>query len=337
MDLFDLAKRLNGTVHPETAKNIAILNAQVLEKATATDISYITKPTFLTQAQRSAAGVILSQNPVEGKICLLVESPYLAFALAQQALNPKKSIKGQQLHERCYVDPSTALPANIQIKFGAFVGANCSLGEGVIIEENAVVQDNACLGNNTAIGPNVTIYQGVIIGDDCYIGSNTTIGGDGFGYAPNNGKWAKIAHTGTVRVGHRVYMGSNNAIDRGSANDTIIGDDVIIDNLVHIAHNVSIGRGSALAGQIGIAGTASIGENCMFGGQTGIADHVQITNNVIGMARAMITSSIKQPGVYGGQPAAPIKQWRKNSVLSLQLEKMYNRIKELEKHTARKL
>ena len=127
---------------------------------------------------------------------------------------------------------------------------------------------------------NEVLDHGVAIGNDCLIHANTVIGSDGFGFAPTSTGWEKILQLGGVKVGDRVEIGAGCAIDRGALEDTQIGDDVILDNLVHIAHGVKIGRGSAVAGQVGFAGGSELGERCTVGGQAGFAGHLKIANDV---------------------------------------------------------
>jgi UDP-3-O-[3-hydroxymyristoyl] glucosamine N-acyltransferase len=178
----------------------------------------------------------------------------------------------------------------------------------------------------------VVIYHGVSLGKSCIIHSGTVIGSDGFGFAPSRDGWKKIHQLGAVVVGDNVEIGSNCSIDRGALGNTVIHDGVIIDNLVHIAHNVKIGKRSAIAGCVGIAGSANIGENCTVAGAVAINGHISIADNSHFHGGTIVTKGNTEAGVFASTPPMQdVKKWRRNSVRYTQLDDMANRIKQLEK------
>jgi len=166
------------------------------------------------------------------------------------------------------------------------------------------------------------------------IKAGAVIGGDGFGWAPHQGRWEKIPQLGRVVIGNRVSIGNNVTIDRGALKDTQIGDDCIIDNLVHIAHNVQLGAGTAVVAQTGISGSTTIGKHNIIAGQVGFAGHIETVDGCQFMAKSGVTHSIKQPGSYSGFPAQPTAEWQKNTVRSRQLDKMAKQLKMLQKQLA---
>ena len=151
----------------------------------------------------------------------------------------------------------------------------------------------------------------VIIGSNCVIKSNTTIGSEGFGFAYNNNKHIHFPHTGGIKIGKRVWIGSNVSIEKGSLENTIISDGVLIDDLVQIGHNVKIGNNCILAGQVGIAGSSIIGNNVMIGGQAGISGHLNIGNNVKIGGGSGVVNDIPNNHQVMGYPAVSLKEFVK--------------------------
>ena len=182
------------------------------------------------------------------------------------------------------------------IKNGCKIGNNFSIGDGSVVSEGCVIGKNVKIGSNTLI-------QNSIIGDNIQIEHNCSIGQPGFGFAFNNNNNSKIFHIGRVIIQDRCYIGSNCTIDRGSFSDTYIGENVYLDNQVHIAHNVSIGSNSILAGQCGIAGSTTIGRYVRMGGQVGVAGHISIGNNVEIAAKSGVRNSIADNQKIMGDPA----------------------------------
>ena len=188
--------------------------------------------------------------------------------------------------------------------------------------------NNAIIGKNVRIGENCVIYPGVFINHNCSIGNNViihpnaTIGSDGFGLYKLDGLWKKIPHLGSVVIEDNVEIGSNTTIDRGMLDNTILKRNCKIDNLVHIAHNVTIGSNTAIAACTGIAGSTSIGDNCTIGGGVGINGHITICNNVNIHGMSMITKSITKEGDYASALAADsVRNWRRNQVIFRNLYK----------------
>ena len=193
---------------------------------------------------------------------------------------------------------------------------------------NSEDHNNAIIGKNVRIGENCIIYPGVFINHNCSIGNNViihpnaTIGSDGFGLYKLDGLWKKIPHVGSVVIEDDVEIGSNTTIDRGRLDNTILKRNCKIDNLVHIAHNVTIGSNTAIAACTGIAGSTSIGDNCTIGGGVGINGHITICNNVNIHGMSMITKSITKEGDYASALAADsVRNWRRNQVIFRNLYK----------------
>ena len=183
----------------------------------------------------------------------------------------------------------------------------------VTIGANVVIEENVILGNNCKIGASTIIYKGTKIGDNVEIGSNNTIGGVGFGYAQNQTtkEYTQFPHYGAVILKDNVSIGNNTCIDRGSLSDTVIEEGVKIDNLVHIAHNVTIGKNSLVIAKAMIAGSVTIGENCWIAPSSCIRNGITIGNNVtVGLA-STVTKNVGDNTVVTGSPAVPIEEFKK--------------------------
>jgi len=203
----------------------------------------------------------------------------------------------------------------------------------VVVGAGSVVGADSVLGDHTRLHANVTVCHGVVIGQRVILQSGCVIGGDGFGFAHDGGQWHKIAQLGGVVLGDDVEVGSCSNIDRGALGNTVIGNDVKIDSQVQIAHNVTVGDHSALAGCSGIAGSTHVGKHCMLGGGAGVAGHLTICDGVQITGMSLVTNSIHQPGVYSsGTGAMRNAQWRKNAVRFKQLDDIANRLSRLEKY-----
>ena len=321
--LISISKRFDLGISPPDVDDFSLIDISSLAIASAQHVSFLSNKKYLSQAQNSNAGAIISQYPIEGKVCLLSEDPYLTYSEVAQYFHPRACAQGQCIHPSAIIDDSVQLPHNITIEAGVVIGERCVLGEHCVIQANAVLQKYVILKTHTIVSPHVTIHDHCEIGGHSLIGAGTVIGSDGFGYASRktDKAWSKIPQIGKVIIGDYVEIGSNCSIDRGAIQNTIIEDHVIIDNLVHIAHNVTIGRATAIAGQGGIAGSTSIGENCQFSGQIGITGHINITDEVVIMGKSLVSKSITRPGVYSGLPCQPIDEWRKNTVTNRNIAK----------------
>tara|TARA_Y100000031_G_C8146491_1_gene350225 strand:- start:345 stop:962 length:618 start_codon:yes stop_codon:yes gene_type:complete len=202
----------------------------------------------------------------------------------------------------------------------------------VVLGPGCVVGEGTTIGAHSQLLANVTVGHHVVIGARCRVQSGTVLGSDGFGNSHEQGRWVRIPQLGGLTLGDDVQVGAGTAIDRGAIGDTIIGDGVVIDNQVHIAHNVQIGAHTAVAGCVGIAGSAVIGSRCTLAGIVGVADHVTIADDVHLTGMSMVTGSISEPGVYSsGTGLMPNREWRRSVVRFRQLEQLAKRLAALER------
>jgi UDP-3-O-[3-hydroxymyristoyl] glucosamine N-acyltransferase len=209
---------------------------------------------------------------------------------------------------------------------GARIGPGASVGALSYIGAGAVI------GAGTRIAARVTLGERCVVGDRCIVHSGVVIGADGFGFAPHEGRWEKIAQLGAVRIGDDVEIGANTCIDRGALEDTVIEDGVKLDNLIQVGHNVHIGAHSAMAGCVGIAGSARIGRRCTVGGGAIVLGHLELADDVHITAASVVSRSILKPGQYSGMfPIDDNASWEKNAATLRQLYTLRERLRTLEK------
>ncbi|BFM06184.1 UDP-3-O-(3-hydroxymyristoyl)glucosamine N-acyltransferase [Halioxenophilus aromaticivorans] len=338
--LGELAKQIGAQLNGDAEFQVAGINT--LSKASSSELAFIARPEFLEQASQSSAGVLMlapamaEQASFRGHT-LLIDDPYLGYARASQVFDAFFN------HRPGSVDPSASIASGVEIPADTTIGANVVVAEGAVVGQGCKIGPGCYLGAGSVLGDgtllhaNVTIYHGVSVGENCVIHSGTVVGSDGFGFAPSEAGWQKIHQLGGVRIGARVEIGANTAIDRGAIGDTVISDGVIIDNLVHIAHNVFIGVNTAIAGCCGFAGSTKVGANCTFAGQVGVTGHIEITDNCHFLGKAMVTNSVTEPGTYGsGVPMQPVKKWRRNMVRFSQLDDLSRLVNKLAKKIGEK-
>jgi UDP-3-O-[3-hydroxymyristoyl] glucosamine N-acyltransferase len=221
---------------------------------------------------------------------------------------------GVRLHPSAVIDPH------------AFVDPTAEVGPLCVVERGARI------GAATVLKSRVTVGENCIVGERCILHSGVVLGADGFGFAPNEGRWEKIEQLGAVRIGNDVEIGANTCIDRGALLDTVISDGVKLDNLIQIGHNVQIGAHTAMAGCSAVAGSAVIGAHCTIGGAANVLGHLTLADHVNISATSMVTRSIHKPGHYTGFfPIDENAAWEKNAATLKQLYSLRERIKALEK------
>lgn len=311
--LGQIAEKLNAELKGDPS--IEITKVANLSSAQPGEISFLTDPKYKDAlVTTKASAVIVRQSELEhcNVAAIVMQDPYVGFALVAQLLDTTPLPAENGIHSSAIVASDAILGegvsvgANAVIESGAIIGAHSVIGSGCFIGKNAKI------GNRTKLWANCSVYHEVQIGDDCLLQAGAVIGSDGFGYANDKGKWIKIPQLGTVIIGNRVEIGANTCIDRGAVDNTIIEDNVIIDNLCQIAHNVHIGTGTAMAGAAVVAGSVNIGRYCIIGGRSVFNGHIDICDGTTITGATSVMRSIKKPGVYSsGVPDMPNSKWRK--------------------------
>jgi UDP-3-O-[3-hydroxymyristoyl] glucosamine N-acyltransferase len=232
-------------------------------------------------------------------IPIITKTPRAHFARAMQQLATPKSL--------ATAEGAAKIAKNAHVHSAAVIGAGAIIDEGAEIAPYAIIGPGVHIGSGTVIGSHADI-RCAVIGKDCKIKPSAVIGGAGFGVTGDEHGMLDIPHLGRVIMGNRVSIGSQSCIDRGQIGDTIIGDDVKIDNLVQIAHNCHIGKGTVIAGHTGISGSCHVGEGVQMGGNVGLADHLTIGDGASIAARAGVMHDIPAGEVWSGIPAMPIRE-----------------------------
>lgn len=289
-------------------------------------------------AQTRAAAVILAESELEHcpQPALVCSDPKLAFAQVVSLLYPHETV-ATGIHPTAIISASAVVDPLCSIGPYCVIGDNTTIEKGVIIGSHCSIGSDCRIGAGTVLYTNISIYAQSRIGENCVIHSGVVIGGDGFGFAKQQDRWLKVPHVAGVQIGDRVEIGACTTIDRGVIEDTTIGDDVILDNLIQIGHNVKVGDGTAMAGKSGIAGSTEVGKHCMIGGATSINGHIKITDHVNIVGCSNVPKTITEPGTYASATTImEFKRWKKILVRYHQLEEMAQRITALEKQLEKK-
>ena len=318
--LENIAAHIGAELKAPKVTHATIGGIGTLENANNEQIAFLANPKYHKQlAATKAAAVIIDPkhiNKAPEYLTLLIRiNPYLGFAKAAELFVYK--------------------PKQANIAKSAVVAKTAKLGKDVVIGEGCIIEDFVEIGNGTILKSNVTLCHHTKIGCNCIIHPGAVIGSDGFGNAwdYDSGCWYKVPQLGNVTIKDDVEIGANSTIDRGTLEDTIIGNNARIDNLVQIAHNVEVGEHTAIAAQTGIAGSVKIGKNCILAGKVGVAGHVNICDGVTLTATTSISHSIFEPGIYSaGLPAKPNREWRRNVARFHQIGKLIKQIEQLKKN-----
>lgn len=329
--LGELARQLGLALEGDETRPISGL-ADLVD-AEEDQLSFLSNPRYQQHlADTKAGAVILSpdhRQAFHGDV-LLSDNPYVSYAHAS-ALLDKRFVMASGIHPSATIDSTAIIASDASIGANCVIDANVTVDEGVRIGPGSIVGAGCRIGVGTVLRANVTLYDDIYVGSDCHIHSGVVIGSDGFGYARGQTGWVRIHQLGKVILGERVEIGANSCIDRGALGDTVIGDGVIIDNLVHIAHNVEIGENTAIAANVAIAGSTIVGSNCTIAGAVGIIGHLDIVDGVHITALSLVTRSITEAGSYSsGTQMGPTKEWRKNAVRFSRLDEIYRRLRALE-------
>ena len=321
--------------------NLIIEGLAPLEHARSGDLAFLSHPKYAGKLALSKAACVVVAPSAEALAsgrgaCIVVDDPYLYFARITQLWKHHHSPAAVPfIHPSAWIDPHAQLGPGVSVAAFACIGPGSVLAAGACIGAHCVVGRNTRIGQGSRLAARVTLADDCQIGERCIVHPGVVIGADGFGFAPDQGRWEKIEQLGAVRIGNDVEIGANTCIDRGALQDTVIEDGVKLDNLIQIGHNVHIGAHSALAGCVGVAGSARIGAHCTVGGGAVVLGHLTLADHVHISAASVVTRSISKPGNYTGFfPIDDNAAWEKNAVTLKQLYPLRERLKQLEKSFA---
>jgi UDP-3-O-[3-hydroxymyristoyl] glucosamine N-acyltransferase len=294
----------------------SIADIAALDSAGPGQLAYCDSVKFKGALERTRAGAVLVTEALasaapSASIAVVCDQPALAFAKIGHALYPDATLIWPTAKPPVQaIAPSVRVGEGTVIAPGVFIGEGVEIGRDGAIAPGVVIGRGVQIGHGAKLGPHVSISH-ALIGDRCTIHGGTHIGQDGFGFVGGPAGHFKIPQLGRVIIQDDVEIGANVAIDRGALGDTVIGEGTKIDNLVQIGHNTRVGRRCIIVAQVGISGSCEIGDYAVLGGQVGVADHLKIGQGAYLAAKAGVTRSLEGGRIYGGFPAKPVEQWRR--------------------------
>ena len=304
-----IAAAVGGTVDGDAAATVT--SVAPLDRAEAHHLSFLANAKYASLAAERQVGVLLVTRDLadagRAHARIIVDNPHEAMLPLLPMLYPAAAhVAG--------IDPTAILGRGVTLGDDVSIGPGVVLGDGVTIgartrlDAHVVIGDGVSVGEDCRLYPGVTLYGGTELGARVRVHAGARLGSDGFGYVYRDGAHAKIPHVGRCLVESDVEIGANTTIDRGSIDDTVIGAGTKIDNLVHVAHNVRVGRLCLLMAQVGIAGSVHVEDGCILAGQVGISGHVTIGRGARLAAQAGVFGSIPAGETWSGYPARPHRE-----------------------------
>jgi UDP-3-O-[3-hydroxymyristoyl] glucosamine N-acyltransferase len=332
--LKELAQWVGGTMIGDG--EIEISGVGAIEEARAGEITFIANPKYLpTLSKTDASAVIVSKEITQAEKALLcVTDPYLAFTKIL-TLFTNKPYQPKGIDSKAWISSTARLGKDLTLFPFVYIGDRCSIGDRVILYPGVYVGEDSSIGEDSILCPNVSIYSGTIIGKRVILHSGVVVGSDGFGYVKEGRKNVKVPQIGTVEIKDDVEIGANTTVDRGTLGKTIIQRGVKIDNLVQVAHNVTIGEDSIIVAQVGISGSTKIGNNVTLAGQVGVVGHIEIGENVMVGAQSGVTHDLPANQGYVGSPALPHREFLRAITVFPKLPEMRKTLIEIEKRLAK--
>jgi UDP-3-O-[3-hydroxymyristoyl] glucosamine N-acyltransferase len=312
--------------------DLVISGIAAVEQATPGDITFITAKRYarLADTSQAAAFIVPPEFADLSRPLIVAPHPYLAYAQVAARFAPPLH-RWPGVSDRAYLGQGVELGQEVSIAPFVFLGDRARVGDRATIMAGSVIGSEAVIGADALLHPNVTILDRCRVGERVIIHSGAVIGADGFGFVPTPEGFHKIPQLGTAVIEDDVEIGANVTVDRGALGETRIGQGVKIDNLVQVAHNVTIGDHSIIVAQAGIAGSTRIGKGVALGGQAGVVGHLELGDGVQVGAQAGVTHSIGPGQVVLGSPAKPHREFLTINAHVSKLPEIYQRLKQLEK------
>ena len=326
-----IAELVGGVVHGDGTAQISALAP--LDRATSSDLSFLANARYAPLYEKTNAGTVLiapefADLATTTAARIVVEKPHDAMLTVLPSLY-RAPRRDTGIHATARIGRGVTLGDDVAIGPYVIVGDGAKLGDRTWIESHAVIGAGVVTGADVRIYPSVTLYSGTTLGDRVAVHAGARLGSDGFGYVFRNGIHDKIPHVGRCIVENDVEIGANTTIDRGSVDDTVIGAGTKIDNLVHIAHNVRIGRLTLIMAQVGIAGSARIGDGVIIAGQVGLGGHLTIGDRARVGAQAGVFGDVPAGETWSGYPARPHRQSLRGSAAVFRLVEIITKLEKM--------
>lgn len=305
MTVGQIAALVNGIVEGDS--NVKINGYSKIEEGKEGCLTFMANTKyehFIYETQASAVLVgkdFVAKQPIRTNL-IRVDNAYATIAMLLNMVGSMQQNR-RGVEDPVYVSDGVNLPEDIYLGAFTYISKGATLGKNVKIYPQCYIGDNVKIGDNVILYPGVKVYHNCCIGNNCILHSGVVIGGDGFGFAPENGEYKKIAQIGNVIIEDNVEIGANTTIDRATMGSTVVKKGVKLDNLIQIAHNVEVGEHTVIAAQAGIAGSAKIGSYNMIGGQCGFAGHINVGDHNSFGAQSGIPKSVGDNNILMGYPA----------------------------------
>lgn len=328
-----IAKLTGGKIEGDSGCEIS--GFAKIEEAKEGDISFIANPKYAHYASSTRASVLIVSEEFEvpegsAATYVRVADPYAALAVLMSAFSQTDRKTG--IEQPCHISDSATIGEGTYVGAFAYIGENARIGSNVSIYPHAFIGDGVEIGDDTTVYPHVTVYSGCRVGKRCILHAGCVIGADGFGFAPTGDVYNKIPQIGIAVIEDDVEIGANTTVDRATMGKTRVGKGTKLDNLIHIAHNVTIGTNNVMAAQTGIAGSAVIGDSNRIGGQVGMAGHIKFGSRCEVGAQSGINKGYGDGKRIIGYPATDIETFAKTAVLRRRLPELFKDVAELKKN-----
>ena len=311
----------------------AVIGVAPLDRAGATDLSILASAKYAPLMATTKAGVVLvdpefRDAPGAPGARVVVEKPLEKLLSVLPRLYPPE-LPSPGVAPTARIGRGARLGKYVAIGEYAIIGIDAIVGDDVVIGPHSVVGVGVAIGRGSRLWPSVTVYRGATLGERVLVHAGARVSCDGFGYVFKDGTHQKIPHVGRCIIGDDVEIGANSTIDRGSIDDTVVGNGTKIDNLVHIGHNVRIGEKCLLMAQVGLAGSVMIGDGAILAGQAGISGHLSIGAGARIAAQAGVFGDIPAGETWSGYPARPHRDSLRASAALFKLAGMIRRLEKL--------
>ncbi len=329
----DVASLVRGEIARGDPARVAARVAP-LDRAASDEVSFYANAKYAEAFAATRAGIVLvapalaDADGANGATRVVVDKPHEALlALLPALYRPPTHVPG--VHPTAHLGRGVRLGDDVMIGAGVVIGDGATVGSRVRLDANVVLGEDVVIGDDTRVFANATLYAGVRVGARVAIHSGARLGSDGFGYVFGEGRHRKIPHVGRCVVEDDVEIGANTTIDRGSIDDTVIGAGTKIDNLVHVGHNVRIGRLCLVMAQVGISGSAVVEDGAILAGQVGVGGHLTIGRGARIGGQAGVFGDVPAGATYSGYPARPHKESLRAIAASQRIAGMMSRLERL--------
>ncbi len=330
MKLKEIAEKIGGKLVGPS--DLEIIGPAKIDEAGPDEITFLSNQKYKKFLQETKAAAILLDKEIEGLEIpyILVDNAYVAFVFTLNLFNTQQESEFSGVSEKAIVNDSAHIGKNVTIAPNVYIGANVQIGDNTVIHPGTVIYRDVKIGNDCLLYSNISIRDNCVIGNRVILQNGCVIGSDGFGFAPVGDKYQKIPQLGNVVIEDDVEIGANTTIDRATLGSTLIEKGTKIDNLVQLAHNVTIGENTVIVSQVGIAGSSKVGKHVTLSGQVGVAGHLKIGDNAVIAAQSGISKDVPEGSILFGSPALPIMQQKRIDVSLRHLPDMNKKLHALE-------